>query len=753
MAVLSTSYDVESGKKTTLKNTINKVQTTGIIINTELNITKGVLNFDAETSKEEWVSFGSTTLNGDGTTTLGDVVRGLNTSGDTFTGDSSRAFPHSGGVCVVELVDYHSLFNLKANKDRDNTMSGNNTFTKILGFSGSEGQLQPPRLTTTERDALSGVQNGTIIYNTTVGEEQLYNGGNWYSIALGSTQPNASETLAGKSEEATQTENDSGASSGGTGADLFATPNKNAKTIQKASWIFATSTGSANAYVLTLTPAPTALVAGMLLAFKANFANTDSCTVNVNSLGAVTIKKRGDQDCARGDIKNGQIVMIQYDGTNFQMVNPSGALAELLAGIANATTTDKYALSYNGNGRLDLADANDAGLNTEWLFAGIAMGASTSGNAQAYTPPGQIVDIPTFTLSDRQNCRLWNGETQATSNVTTDTITVTTAWRAQTFTPSTGQDNVSRVLVNITNSSLSATMQCSIYATSGGQPTGAALASATALTSFASGDLTFDFATPLSVTPGTVYAIVVRLSAYTSGNFAWNYQNTNPYSGGTRLTSSDSGVNWSIDSASDMRFKVQYRGMFGESVYLSDTAGQLTLVPGTYSNEVGHLISASQMVLKTPAKAIYATFNGTFDPGGASGATTTTTTDITVGFRARLVICKYYFGGTPPTTPFVLTAVATAAAFSGDYFHVNANLIGSFLLRKYGASFAAEAFGGVPTATTISDQGGANDDMFFTLSASWVDSATYRISRALQRQSSSSLTLAGSWYVYLTFIN
>lgn len=753
MAVVSTSYETESGFSTTVKNTISKAQTVGIIINKVLTITIGVLLFDANTSKEEWIGFGGITDNGDGTCTLIDVTRGLNKTGDTFTGSPTRAYSHSGGVCKVQLVDYHSLFNLKANKDRANTFSADQTFTGKIGFSGSSGQLGAPRLTTTEKLALTGVQNGTIVYDTTLGEEQYYNAGNWYTFASGSTQPNGSETVAGKFEEATQAENDAGSSVGGTSADIVATPNKNAKTVQKGSWIFNTSTGSANAYVLTLTPAPTALVAGMLLAFKANFANTDSCTVDVNGLGAVTIKKRGDQNCARGDIKNGQIVMIQYDGTNFQMVNPSGALAELLAGIANATTTDKYALSYNGNGGLDLADANDASLNTEWLFAGIAMGASTSGNSQAYTPPGQIVDIPSFSLSDRQACRLWDGETQATSNVTTDTITVTTAWRAQTFTPNTGQDNVSRVLVNITNSSLSATMQCSIYATSAGQPTGAALASATALTSFASGELTFNFATPLAVTPGTVYAIVVRLSAYTSGNFAWNYQNTNPYSGGTRLTSSDSGTNWSIDSASDMRFKVQYRGIFGESVYLSDTAGQLTLVPGTYSNEVGHLISASQMVLKTPAKAIYATFNGTFDPGGASNATTTTTTDITVGFRARLVICKYYFGGTPPTTPFVLTAVSNAAAFSGDYFHVNANLIGSFLLRKYGTSFVAEAFGGVPTTTTISDQGGANDDMFFTLSASWVDSATYRISRALQRQSSSSLTLSGTWYVYLTFIN
>lgn len=86
---------------------------------------------------------------------------------------------------------------------------------------------------------------------------------------------------------------------------------------------YAVSTGSANAYVVTLTPALGAYVAGVLVQFNANFASTGACTVNVNGLGAKTIKKLdGATDLVTNDIKSGQIVELEYDGTNFQMLNP-----------------------------------------------------------------------------------------------------------------------------------------------------------------------------------------------------------------------------------------------------------------------------------------------------------------------------------------------------------------------------------------------------------------------------------------------
>lgn len=86
-----------------------------------------------------------------------------------------------------------------------------------------------------------------------------------------------------------------------------------------------TSGGSSNAYTITITPvAPTSYVTGQRFVFIANHANTGAATLNVNSIGAKTIKKAasGGSDLASGDIDSGQVVIVYYDGTNLVMEGP-----------------------------------------------------------------------------------------------------------------------------------------------------------------------------------------------------------------------------------------------------------------------------------------------------------------------------------------------------------------------------------------------------------------------------------------------
>jgi hypothetical protein len=76
------------------------------------------------------------------------------------------------------------------------------------------------------------------------------------------------------------------------------------------------STGSANAYVVTYAAAPAAYANGEQYSFIANFANTGSATTNVNGLGAKTIQKAtssGLANLASGDIQVGQHVHLEYD--------------------------------------------------------------------------------------------------------------------------------------------------------------------------------------------------------------------------------------------------------------------------------------------------------------------------------------------------------------------------------------------------------------------------------------------------------
>ena len=100
---------------------------------------------------------------------------------------------------------------------------------------------------------------------------------------------------------------------------------------------YAADTGVADAYVVTLSPAPAALVVGQVVFFKASNTNaTTTPTLNVNSLGAVTIVKHGGQPMQAGDIVAGGIAIVVYDGTNYECKSPT--ITGIGGGGTGATT-------------------------------------------------------------------------------------------------------------------------------------------------------------------------------------------------------------------------------------------------------------------------------------------------------------------------------------------------------------------------------------------------------------------------------
>lgn len=85
--------------------------------------------------------------------------------------------------------------------------------------------------------------------------------------------------------------------------------------------------GATDAYACSMTPALDRYVTGGVYSFKANTANTGAASINLNALGAKTIKKVAGgitTDLADNDIRVGQVVEVQYDGTNMQMQSPLG---------------------------------------------------------------------------------------------------------------------------------------------------------------------------------------------------------------------------------------------------------------------------------------------------------------------------------------------------------------------------------------------------------------------------------------------
>lgn len=130
----------------------------------------------------------------------------------------------------------------------------------------------------------------------------------------------ASTTVKGVVELATYAETIARTTTGGTGAKLVPTPDTLTTVL---TYDYQADSVGTDSYAITCSPAPTAYTTGMRFTFKAGTANTGAATLNVNSLGAKTIKKNYNVDLLTGDILANQIVEVVYDGTNFQMVSAS----------------------------------------------------------------------------------------------------------------------------------------------------------------------------------------------------------------------------------------------------------------------------------------------------------------------------------------------------------------------------------------------------------------------------------------------
>lgn len=85
---------------------------------------------------------------------------------------------------------------------------------------------------------------------------------------------------------------------------------------------YGVSSGGTDTYAITITPT-VAYTNGIRFRFKADVGNTGACSLDVNGLGAITIKKNHDQDLVTGDIEANQIIEVVYNSTGpvFEMIS------------------------------------------------------------------------------------------------------------------------------------------------------------------------------------------------------------------------------------------------------------------------------------------------------------------------------------------------------------------------------------------------------------------------------------------------
>jgi len=104
---------------------------------------------------------------------------------------------------------------------------------------------------------------------------------------------------------------------------------------------YGVDSGTANAKVVALNPPLTAYTEGIALSFKNNLANTTATSININGLGAKSIRDSKGNTLTAGKLTAGSIYTLRYNGTNFILQGEGGsgnALAsDLLTGKTAST--------------------------------------------------------------------------------------------------------------------------------------------------------------------------------------------------------------------------------------------------------------------------------------------------------------------------------------------------------------------------------------------------------------------------------
>lgn len=287
---------------------------------------------------------------------------------------------------------------------------------------------------------LAWVKNDTIV-ELGASSPQMYQAIKEYVDAIAvAGAPDASTTTKGIAEEATQAETDAGTAAG-TAARLFVNPSKvRAKNYND----YVVDTGAADAYAIAPSPAITAYAAGQIFTFKVANANTTASTLNVNGLGAKSIKKSTSNALESNDLSVGQIVTVAYDGTNFQLLAHNdpifGAFGDGSDGdvTISAPTTLTHDMYYNNlvvtstlttagyrvfvRGTISGAGTVQAGAGT--AGSGVTGGAAAAGyfsntagsNGGAASTAGTAGTSPTYTLGSNSPAGTGTGGASGNGN-------------------------------------------------------------------------------------------------------------------------------------------------------------------------------------------------------------------------------------------------------------------------------------------------------------------------------------------------
>ena len=267
---------------------------------------------------EEAITFSGVTQNANGTATLTGVKTRLTVS--PYTETSGLAITHAGGTTLVISNEAGLYGDMIAYIDAAVVAGGVDATTTVKGIA---------KISVAPASATEPITVGDNDPRVPTADENNALVGNNTDIAVGTGNKFVTQTG-----------------------------------LQHSAEVYAASASGNDTYAVTLSPVPTSYTAGMTIRFKPDAANTGACSLNVNGLGAIAIKKKMNVDLSDNDILAGQVVEVIYDGSGtpyFQMVGASL--------ISQADVTD-------------LTDGGDTTLHTHSNFGPIALTYSASNTLQ-----------------------------------------------------------------------------------------------------------------------------------------------------------------------------------------------------------------------------------------------------------------------------------------------------------------------------------------------------------------------------------
>lgn len=261
-------------------------------------------------TQEEQIVFTGVNQNTNGTATLTGVSDVAMQS--PYTQTSGLLITHAGATTAI-LSNTSGFYSRFVAKDDDGTISETITFTQP-NFPQMDGTTTPPSL-----------------------PAQLVTKAYADSLSFAGA-PNASTSTKGIVQIATQSQVDAKTIIGSTSAFLVQPLNTQRSTLLSD---YIVDTGSPNVIVITPSPAITSYIAGQAFSFKlANTNTSPTVSINVNGLGVQQVTKlNGITSPSVGDMASGQLITVEYDGTNFQMLNP---VANVPATSAQVTALQKF---------------------------------------------------------------------------------------------------------------------------------------------------------------------------------------------------------------------------------------------------------------------------------------------------------------------------------------------------------------------------------------------------------------------------